>query len=98
MMKEQASKVMKKPIDVNPVTRLWKSVDANSYLWHALSEWLILAKIAVVIVLGSIQDERTLVVSFMKNTLQNQFSMNLGLVVGFKSQRFYTLDTFPYNL
>jgi hypothetical protein len=98
MMKEQASKVMKKPIDVSSFTRLWRSVDANSYLRHVLSEWLIVAKIAVVIVLGSVQDERTFgMVSFMKNRLRNRLSTNLGLVVRFKSQRFFSLDTFPYD-
>jgi hypothetical protein len=98
MMRAQASKVMKKPIDINPVMRLWRSIDANSYLRHALSEWLILAEIAMVIVLGSVQDQSTFsIVSFMKNRLRNRLSTNLGLVVGFKSQRFYTLDTFPYD-
>lgn len=98
MMREQASKVMTKLIDVNLVTRSWRSFNANNYLWHALSEWFILAKIVVVIVLGSVHNEHTFsTMSFMKNRLQNQLSTNPGLVVGFKSQRFYTVDTFPYD-
>lgn len=98
MMQEQVWKVMKRPIDVSSFTRLWRSVDANSYLWHALSEQLIVAKIAVVIVLGSVQDEHTFgTVSFMKNWLCNRLSTNLGLVVMFKSQRIFSLDTFSYD-
>ena len=56
------------------------------------------SRIVVVIVLGSVQDERTYgTVSFMKNSLRNCLSINLGLVVRFKSQRFFSLDMFPYD-
>jgi hypothetical protein len=58
LMKEQASKVMQKPITLNPVTRLWRSIDANSFLKHSLLEWLIVAEIAIVMVLGSVEDKR----------------------------------------
>jgi hypothetical protein len=98
LMKEQASKVMQKHITLNPVTRLWRSIDANSFLRHSLSEWLIVAEIAIVMVLGSVEDERTFsTVSFMKNRLRNRLSSNLGLVVGFKSQKFFDIESFPYD-
>jgi hypothetical protein len=98
LMKEQASKVMQKPITLNPVTRLWRSIDANSFLRHSLSEWLIVAEIAIVMVLGSVEDERTFsTVSFMKNRLRNRLSSNLGLVVGFKSKKFFDIESFPYD-
>jgi hypothetical protein len=98
LMKEQASKVMQKPIDVNPVTRLWRSIDAKSFLRHSLSKWLIVAEIAIVMVLGSVEDERKFsTVSFMKNRLRNCLSSNLGLVVGFKSQKFFDIESFPYD-
>jgi hypothetical protein len=97
-MQENAHKMMKKPITLNPVTRLWRSIRANNYLKHALSEYIIVAEIATVMVLGSVQDERTFsTVSFMKSKLQNKLTMNLQTVVAFKSQHFYTVDTFPYD-
>jgi hypothetical protein len=90
--------VMQKPHHVNPVTKLWRSINANSYLKHSLSEYLKVAEIAIVMVLGSVQDERTFsTVSFMKTKLRNRLTTNLPMVVAFKSQKFYTLDTFPYD-
>jgi hypothetical protein len=32
MMKEEASKMIKKPMDVDSITQLWSSIDSNSYL------------------------------------------------------------------
>jgi hypothetical protein len=57
---------------VNPVIQLWRSVEANNYFKHALSEFINVAKIAIVMVLGSVQDERTFsTVTFAKIKLQN---------------------------
>jgi hypothetical protein len=73
-------------------------VDANSYFKHSLSEFIIIIEIAVVMVLGSMEDERSFsTVSFMKSKLRNRLTNNLGLVVAFKSQRFFDLGSFPYN-
>ena len=97
-MKEHAARMLNKPQDQNPITCLWCSLDANSYLHHFLSEFIILAELAIIMVLGSIQDERTFsTVSFMKSKLQNQLSEHLELMVNFKSQKFFTLETFPYT-
>ena len=57
MMKEQARIIMKQPIDINPITRLWRSVYANSYFKHSLSKFIIIAEIAVMMVLGFVEDE-----------------------------------------
>jgi hypothetical protein len=97
-MKEHAARMLNKPPDQNPVTRLWRSLDANSYLRHSLSEFIILAQLAIVMVLGLVQDEPTFsTVSFMKSKLRNRLSEHLELVVDFKSQKFFTLETFPYT-
>jgi hypothetical protein len=67
-MKENAQAMMKKPYYINPATRLWRSIVANSFLRHSLSEYIKVAEVALVMVLGSVQDERTFSqVSFMKN-------------------------------
>jgi hypothetical protein len=97
-MKENAHSMMKKPFDINPVTRMWRCIEANSFLRHSLSEYVKVAKIAIVIVLGSVQDERTFsTLTFMKNKLRNRLTTNLAMVVGMKSQSFFTLNDFPYD-
>jgi hypothetical protein len=97
-MKENSTKMLKKPYDINPVTRLWHSINANSFLKLALSKYLIVAEMAVVMVLGSVQDERTFsMMSFMKSKLRNRLTTNLPLVCAFKNQNFFTLDTFPFD-
>jgi predicted P-loop ATPase/GTPase len=86
MMKENAFKMCCQLITINPVTRLWRSIDANSYLRISLSEFLKVAEIAIAMVLGSVQDEHTFsTISFMKNRLRNQLTTNLELTVAFKS-------------
>jgi hypothetical protein len=86
MMKENAFKMCHQPITISPITRLWRSLDANSYLRISLSEFLKVAEIAIAMVLGSVQDEHTFsTISFMKNRLRNQLTTNLELTVAFKS-------------
>jgi hypothetical protein len=97
-MKENTSKMLRKPVTINPLTRLWQYLDANSHLRHSLSEYIIIAEIAIVMVMGSVQGERTFnMVSFMKSKLRNRLSKYLSMAVGFKSQKFSTLEDFLYN-
>jgi hypothetical protein len=98
-MKENSAKMLKKPYDINPVTRLWHSIDVNSFLKQALSKYPIVVEMAVVMVLESIQDERTFsTMNFMKSKLHNRLTNNLPLVCDFKSQNFFTLDSFPFDV
>jgi hypothetical protein len=63
-----------------------------------LSEFIKIVEIAIVMVFGSVQDERTFnTVTFAKNKLHNRLTTNLGLVVAFQLQNFYTIDNFPYD-
>ena len=98
IIKEVGPRIMQKPVDINPVTCMWRSVEANTFLWHSLSEYIKVAELAVVMVVDSIQGERTFnTLTFMKNKLRNRLTMHLELVVGMKMQNFYTLDNFLYN-
>ena len=45
---------MQKPIELNLVTCIWRSVESNTYLRNSLSEYMEVTKLAVVMVLGSI--------------------------------------------
>jgi hypothetical protein len=57
-----------------------------------------LAKMAVVNVLGSVQDERCFSsLSFLKNKLRNNLDEHLGVVVGMYSQKVFNLHTFSFD-
>jgi len=57
-----------------------------------------LAKIAIVQVLGSMEDERTFsTFSFMKFKLRNYFNEHLNNVVGIYYQFFKSLNIFPFD-
>ena len=78
---------------MNLVTHMWRSVEANTYLQHSLSEYIKVAELAVVMVLGSVQDEKTFsTLTFIKNKLWNRLTTHLELKVGMKMQNFYTLE------
>jgi hypothetical protein len=55
-MESNAKTIMDAPFDVNPLTRLWKVIDASALLRHKLSEYFKVTEIAVVMVLGSVED------------------------------------------
>jgi hypothetical protein len=46
------------PFTVNPMTKLWRTLDANSALVAHFLEYIKFAQIAMVHVLGSVEDER----------------------------------------
>jgi hypothetical protein len=98
-MKENAASMLKKPYTVNPVTRMWLSIDGNSYLRHSLSEFMKVAELGITMVLGSVQDERTFsTMSFLKTKVRNRLTTHLPLVVSMKCQNFYTIQNFPYDV
>jgi hypothetical protein len=97
-MKENSASMLKKPFNENPVTRMWRYIDANSFLQHSLSEFIKVAEIRICLVLGSVQDERTFsCVTFMKTKVRNRLTTHLSLMVGMKTQSFYNINTFPYD-
>ena len=89
---------MQGDLPVNPLTRLWRRIKANGLLRHKLSDYFKVVELAVVTVLGSVEDERTFsTLSFMKNKLRNRLSVHLPVVEGMHAQEFYTLHNFPYD-
>ena len=83
----------------NPLTKLWKSLACNKALISNFSEFAKLVEIAIVQVLGSIEDERTFSsLSFLKDKTRNRLDNSyLALVVGMHAQEVYTLQDFPYE-
>ena len=97
-MKSNAHAAMEPPYDINPVTRIWRTISASRVLSHGFPEYLKLAEIALVHVIGSVEDERVFSsVSFLKTKLRNSLDPHLGVVVGMYSQKIYTLQNFPYD-
>jgi hypothetical protein len=70
-----------------------------SFLRHSLNKYIKVAEIAIVMVLGIVQDERTFsTLTSLKNKLRNRLTTNLAMVVGMKSHSFFTLNNFPYDV
>ena len=68
------------------------------YACEGFGNYAKLAHIAMVHVLGPVEDEWTfLLLTFLKSRLRNQLDSNLELVVAIHGQQVYILQTFPYN-
>ena len=97
-MKSNAEKMLGPPDDQNPVTKLWQKLGCNGLLLSKLSEFTQLAEIAITIVLGSIEDERTFSsLKFIMSKLQNCLEGNLDTIVKVLSHGSYNLENFPYT-
>jgi len=67
----------------NPLTQLWWILEASWILRHSFLEFFKLAKIAVVQMLGLVENKQTFfILSFMKCKLGNHFNEHLNDVVG----------------
>jgi hypothetical protein len=98
-MVSNAMAAMEPPFQVNPLTKMWRTLDANTALVAHFPEYLKLAQIAMVHVLGSVEDERAFSsLTFLKDKLRNRLSADhLGIVMGMHQQNVYTLENFPYD-
>ena len=98
-MESNAKKIMDGDIKtINPLTKLWRVVENSSILRHGLSEYIKLVEIAAILVLGSVEDERTFsILSFMKDKLRNRVQTHLPLVVGMHGQSFFDINMFSYE-
>jgi hypothetical protein len=66
---------------VNPLTKLWREFDANSALSASLPKYIKLAQIAVVHLLGSVEDERAFSsLTFLKGDCTKDLSVLLHFV------------------
>jgi 2-C-methyl-D-erythritol 4-phosphate cytidylyltransferase len=72
-MESNAKKVIDGDVKSLNLTKLWRIIDDSTMLQHGLSEYLKLAEVAIVLVLGSVEDERIFsTLSFMKDKLHNR--------------------------
>jgi hypothetical protein len=97
-MKSNSEAALGEPFDVNPLTKLWQSLDSNSILKVRMSEYFKLAQIVVCCVIGSVEDERTFNnLAFLKSRLRNRLTTNLDCIMRIYAQKFFTLADFPYG-
>jgi len=78
---------MEPPFDLNPLTHLWWYLDSCIVLKvKAFPEFYKLDEVAIVQVLGFVEDERCFnSLAFLKNKLQNSLDTYLECVVGMYS-------------
>jgi hypothetical protein len=99
MMQNHAQFSMLPPHDCNPITCLWERFGSSVILNHCLFEWFKLAKLCMVMVLGSVEDKCTFSnLVFIKTKLQNCLTMHLDLFVLMYAHKFYDLKSFPFYL
>jgi hypothetical protein len=85
---------MHKPFDANPVTKLWRTLTSFQILEVKIQKYTKLAKLDVVQVIGSIENECCFSTPiFMKTKLRNILTMHLELVI-----RMFSLKTFPFGV
>ncbi len=72
-MKTNVDNALKPPHVINPLTKLWHYLVRNVHLRSTFLEYLKLAKIAIVQIIGSMDDERMFwTLNFMKSNIQNK--------------------------
>jgi hypothetical protein len=89
---------MNQHFDLNPLSRLWNKLSSNALLCVHLSEFMKVAKLVAIQIMGSTEDERTFsTLTFMNTRLWNQLYEHLDLVFRMFVQPFYIVDTFSYD-
>jgi hypothetical protein len=85
-------------MDENPMTRLWHQLVTNSLLVAHLFEFMKLIKLAIVQVVGSVEDERTFsTLFFIMSKLHNCLVGHLNIAIHMFPQYFFTKKTFPFH-
>ncbi len=98
-MNNQASKVMEKPRDENLMTKLWHQLATNNLLVHRLSKFMQLAKLVIVQVINSVEDERTFsTLTFMKSKLHNRLVGHLDIAICMFVEKKFTEKTYPFQV
>ncbi len=97
-MKSNATTCMALSFDINPLTKMWQLVTTSCILITSFIEYVKLAKLAMVQVVGSVEDERCFSpFTFMNFKFRNRLTTHLSFVVRMFVQCFYTIQKFPYE-
>lgn len=97
-MKNQSKAVMESEAG-GKLTTLWKKATQNPQLAAEIFEFVKLANIGIVLILGSVEDERTFSrLEYVKNLKRNRLDTHLDVCLRLFEQNLYTLENFPYQL
>jgi hypothetical protein len=70
----------------------------NKHLKERISEFFKVAELAIVSVIGSVEDERTFLnLTFIKSKLRNRLTSNLETVMRLYGQKIFSIEDFPYQ-
>lgn len=97
-MKANSEAACAPPLQVNPLVKLWRGLSASRSLCRLIPEYLKLAEMGSVLVLGSVEDERCFfTLKFLKSCQRNRLGKHLPLAVRMFSQKFFILENFPFQ-
>ncbi len=86
------------PTIINPLTCMWRVIHVSQLLSNVFREYLKVVQIAMVHVLGFVDDEQCFnFVAFLNNKVRNRLNNHLQLKVSMYAQKFFTLHNFPYE-
>jgi len=89
---------MDQPTDLNLVSRLWKKLSSNVLLCAQLFEFTKVAKLAMVQIMGFVEDERTFsTLTFVKTRLWNRLCEHFESSDSDVCITFLYIDIFPSN-
>ena len=96
---EVAQRVLRaESTEVPGITRFWRVLTSSPSFVARISEFMKLGRISIVMVGGSVEDERTFsAMNFVKDKLRNRLDDHLELCVRFKTQSMFGLRTFPFT-
>lgn len=95
-MKNNSHGALHMPPNYNHTTKLWGCLASNAIVAANFLEYLKLVELAIVMVLGSVENEKTFsIINFMKFNLCNHLTFHLDLVIILHAQKIYKLETFP---
>ena len=73
---------MEEPWNRNPLTKLWQKILQNLLMVQCLSKFIKMAEIAVIAIIGSVEDDCTFsTFGFMKSKLHNCLDSHLDTTV-----------------
>jgi hypothetical protein len=71
---------MEPPFDLNPLTQIWKTIDASRVFMHFSLEYFKLAQMAIVHILRNVKDDKCIsAFTFLKDKLQATLDPHLPL-------------------
>lgn len=97
-MKNNAKLIMQKPFDLNPLTKLWKTLSSSQILEHQSPKYIKLIELVVCAIYWFNRGWTIFsTFAFMKTKLKNQLIMHLELIIQMFNQKFFTTENFPFG-